>query len=388
MPKAKVDLSVELDDAAQRFLETKRASTRVAYEKCLKRWRCFYPGGLRGFIEEIEGESKSNVDRPLAERVRPGEAAVRKFIAWHGEAGYSGNATRQSLAALQNALKFYGISMSFDFIALPAAIPMKANEKHQWTLDQMRRFVEVAEYLRDKAFIACAFQSGLGISDLIALNYGDVRRDLEGGRLPLMIHLFRGKTGVEHRSFVGRDSVKYLREYLATRTNLRDDSPLFAMLGSERRVTVGAIQKMMRDYARKVDFIVEEDLENGYNPARPHSLRSAFRSRLTGKMDEQLIEFLMGHEIGQEKSTYINLPPDELREIYANYEHLLALEKTSRDELAEAQPGIPEEAQQRILSLESTVTRLAEENAGLKEKMERIGGEVGELRRLVEESLR
>lgn len=374
MPKSKVDLSsVRLGDVVLRFLDSKKPSTKVTYEKCLKRFGYFYGAGLRGFIDEIEEQMRHNQGQPLVERVRPGEETIRSFIAWHKEVGYSNNATRQSVAALQNAMKFYGVTLSSDFIELPPAKPMKENEKHRWTLEEMRQLVDMARYLRDKAFIMVCFQSGLGIGDVVDLNYGDVKRGLEEGKLPLPLHLYRKKTNVEHRTFLGRDAVRYLSEYLKTRGSLKLGDPIFTMLGSQRRVTAGAIQHMLRKYAKKLGFILEEDLENGYNPARSHSLRSAFRSRLTGKMDGTLIEFFMGHDIGEEKRTYINLPEDELAELYVNYEHLLALDKTSRDELEEREPlPLSEETVARIEDLETTTRILSRKNTELEVEVRRL----------------
>jgi integrase/recombinase XerD len=202
------------------------------------------------------------------------------------------------------------------------------------------------------------------VGDVVDLNYGDVSRGLKEEEMPLMLHLFRKKTSVEHKTFLGRDSVHYLREYLKTRPNIDNGDPLFTMLGSSRRITIGAVQKQLREYARKLEFILDEDVENGYNPARPHSLRSAFRSRLTGKMDETLIEFFMGHDIGVEKKTYINMPDEELRELYANYEHFLAVDKTSKQEEVEKGPiPLPEETVNRISDLEATVKTLTQELA-------------------------
>jgi len=373
MPKSKVDLSgIRLEDIARRFLNSKKPSTGVSYEKCLKRFEYFYSAGLKGFIEEIEEEMKRNQGRSLAKRVRPGEDTIRKFIAWHKEVSYSNNSTRQSIATLQNALKFYGITMHSDFIELPPARPMRENDKHQWTLEQMKQLVDIAEYIRDKAFIMICFQSGLSIGDVVDLDYRDMKRGLEEGKLPLLLHLYRKKTGVEIKTFLGRDAISYLREYLKTRGTLKGDDPLFTMLGSRRRVTEGAIQRMLRNYAKKLDFILEEDLENGYNPARPHSLRSAFRSRLTGKMNDSLIEFFMG-KLVEDKKTYINMPEDELAELYSNYEHLLAIEKTSREELEEQGPSpLPEEAMTLIKNLETTVSTLSQKNTKLEKKFDQF----------------
>jgi len=381
MPAPLVDFSgVELDEAALRYLDAKSPSTRKAYEKCLKRFTLYSGAPLRDFLVSLEAEIKANLDRPIDEKTRPGEEAMRGFIEWHQEAGYANYSILQALGAIQNFAKFYGVPISFEFIDTPPARPMKVNEKHEWTLDQIRQFVEAAEYLRDKAYIMVAFQSGLSIGDILALDYGDISREYGAGTLPLSIQGYREKTNVPIRTFIGADAVRILELYLQSRRDLGPGDPVFTKLGSPERATPVSIQRKLRQYAARLDFIYDEDLEEGYNPARPHSLRSAFRSRLTGKMDGQLIEFLMAHDIGQEKSTYINMPLDELREIYASYERLLAIEATSRD----AKAGPSEISERALEELSQRVAELTRENAELRAEMEATGdalrAEIQELR--------
>lgn len=89
-------------------------------------------------------------------------------------------------------------------------------------------------------------------------------------------------------------------------------------------------------------------------------------------MDNTLIEFFMGHSIGDQVKTYINMPDDELRELYANYEHLLAIEKTSKDELAEKCPApLPEDAARDIESLKATVLDLSQRNTDMRVEFEK-----------------
>jgi integrase/recombinase XerD len=358
-----IEKEVQLDKVLNPYLDSKGKSTRQAYSSCLRRFKEYYGNPFKEFINEIETQQEVNKDLPLSQRVRPGEEAIRGFIEWHKTKGYSPKATRQSIAAVQNALKYFGISLSTDFIKLPPNRTLKENEKHRWTLEEVKAFVDSADYLRDKAFIMVAFQSGLGIGDIVDLNYGDIRREFEEGIQPLRIHTYRKKTGVELKTFIGRDANHYLRQYLKSRPGIKSEDPLFTKLGSEKRVTIGALQKKLKDYASKVDFLFEDDVNNGYNPARPHSLRSAFRSRLTGKMDNTLIEFFMGHSIGDQVKTYINMPDDELRELYANYEHLLAIEKTSKEEEVEKGPApLPEDTVKDIENLKATVLDLSQRN--------------------------
>ncbi len=378
MPFQKAQITgIELDESVNRFLNTKTTSTAKAYRVCLRRFRYFYDKPFSDFIDEIEKQTEANKGLPLSQRIRPGEEAIRGFIEWHIEQRYSPNTVRQSVAALQNALKYYGISISTQFIELPPNRPLRENEKHRWTLEEVKSFVDAADYLRDKAFILVAFQSGLSVSDIVALNYGDIKREFEENKLPLIIHTYRKKTGNEIKTFLGRDAVHYLQLYLNSRPNIQPRDPLFTKLGTNKRVTDGALQKQLKLYADKMDFLFEEQVNNGFNPARPHSLRSAFRSRLTGKMNDTLIEFFMGHSIGEQVKTYINMPDDELRELYANYEHLLAIEKTSKDEIAnKSKTAIPEAAMkqireqgQRIAELETKLNTVSDQLLNLEKKI-------------------
>lgn len=223
------------------------------------------------------------------------------------------------------------------------------------------------------------FQSGLGVAEISSLDYGDVQDEYEKGIVPIHLRLNRQKTGVEFRTFLGRDAVHYLRLYLQTRKDLKPDSPLFTKWNSEdERITPGAIRKKFTKIAETVDFIRKADLENGYNPARPHSLRAAFSSQLTGRMSDKLIEFWMGHNIGEEKRAYLRMPTEEMRELYMDAEKYLAVEKTSKDEMAELTKG-ETKAQEAIEDLRA-------ENKALRRRVDRLEGKVDEVLAFIEET--
>lgn len=362
-----IDLEgIILDECANRFLQAKSiAKTRYAYRTSLKRFVLFYGKPIETFIKEVELSREKNKSLPVTERKRYAEDTVRDWIKWLLEKGFSNNSTRQSIAIIQNLLKFYEMPLSLSFIELPSAKTIKQNDKHEWELSQIKAFVDSAEYLRDKAIIMCMFQSGLAVGDIVGLDYGDVRRELDNGKLPLMLHIYRKKTDVEFKTFFGADAVRYLKDYLKSRKDLKDDSPLFTKLGSEERINEASIQERAEVYADKLDFI---EKNGGLNPARPHSLRAAFRSRLTNEVDSQLIEFWMGHEIGAEARAYLNMPSEEMRKLYANIEHLLTIEKTSRQEHEGLQQGSELEDQlvRRVTELEvqsAQYRKIAEENA-------------------------
>ena len=345
------------------FLHTKKPSTYTTYQSGLRWFLRYYrkQHGDTAILSQFLDLLDENASLPRRQRKRLAETEINEFIDYLADQKKSNNSIRVYFTSVQNFLKYKGFDVSGKFVRLPSPVPKEENEKHPWKLEEIKAYVNVANNMRDKAIILCLFQSGLSISDLCNLNYGDVQEELEAGTRPLYLRLFRQKTAEEFKTFFGRDAVKYLKLYLETRTTLNRKAPLFTMAGSNTtRITEGAIQQRFREYVKELSFIQDHELE-GYNPCRPHSLRSAFRSRLTGKTDPDLIEFFMGHAIGGVKRAYLNLPIDELRELYANFEHLLAIEKTSKEELMDRKgTKIPAKFQQEVEELKTTVKTMSQ----------------------------
>lgn len=351
---------LELGIEVEEFLAAKRSVSFKVFRSALNNFMRYYRGRhgeeatLSGFLDALD----TNAAKPRRERTRLAEAELNTFIDYLKNKELSNNSIRTYVMVIKNFLKYKGFTVTNNFIKIPPEKSMKENRKHPWKIDDVRAFVNNANSMRDKALILCMFQSGISVGEICRLDYGNIKKEFEAGVLPLILELTRGKTGVEFKTFFGRDAVKYLRLYLETRKNLKHKTPLFTQMNSDtKRLTKWAIQSKFREYSTQITFARHNEANN-YNPIRPHSLRSGFNSRLTGKADRTLIEFFMGHSIGTEKLAYLNLPNDELRELYANIEHLLAIEKTSKDEIIEVRErGFPAELTDKIEGLETELKR-------------------------------
>jgi integrase/recombinase XerD len=297
----------ELCEVTNQFLKTKKKSTAKVYKNRLRIFSAYYKKSIKEFIQEIEQQQELNKNRSITDRKRVAENTIRAFVEWMQEHGLSPNTIKSCVVAIQSLLKYYQIPFSTRWIELPSTQSLQENKKHKWKLEEIKQFVDCAEYIRDKAIITCLFQSGLSISDLIALNIRHVRKQLEQNDLPILLDVTRKKTNVNFKTSLGADAAHYLKEYLQKRPNIKDHSALFTMLGSEERVTSGTIQYKFRDYAEKTGLFSDFDLE-GWNPARPHSFRSAFKSRLTNKVDRDLIEFMMGHSVARVPRFFYGFP--------------------------------------------------------------------------------
>jgi integrase len=370
----------KIDDEVEQYLKLKSKSTAEIYASAFRSFLDFYKKkhgedkGFGHFLDLVYEEFK----KPMREQKRTAEIELSEFIDYLKNKGKSNNSIRLYFAAVQNFLKYKQVTVSMSFIGnMPAAKTKKTNGKHEWRIEQLKEFVEAAPSYREKALIMCMFQSGLGVNEICSLNYGDVKDELESGTLPLCLSLDRKKTGVEFKTFFGHDAVKYLKLYLATRNKLRTSSPLFTKQrarNNETRITPALIQQSFSEIAKNLDFINND--REGYNPARPHSLRAAFNSRLIGKIDETLREFWMGHAIGAVKQAYLNMPTEELRKLYMSAEEYLSIERTSREEIEDKGKVVklPPEVEEKIKLLKEEVEKQRDEIARLKVRSEEDKG--------------
>lgn len=368
---------IELGDDVEEYLGLKSRNTAEIYRTGFRKFITYYQEkyvdevGFNHFLDRLF----ENARLPMREQKRVAELEMVDYLNYLTDQGGSNNTQRLYFGAIQNYLKYRGIVLSAKWVGnYPKSTPRKENKKQRWTLSQIKEFVEKADTFREKAIILTLFQSGISISDLRELNYEDVSDQLEKGQLPLLLDLTRFKTGVIHKTFLGADSVTYLKTYLKTRSGLKPSSPLFVVerqRGKTARITDGAIQKKFKAIAKDLSFL--KDNGDGYNPARPHSMRSAFRSRLTGKMDGDLIEFFMGHTLLGSKVPYINLPDEEFRELYADFEKYLSIETTSKEVLEGRPQGEPTYLRDEYLSRLSDLER---NNQTLRNWVEKLSQEL------------
>jgi len=155
-----------------------------------------------------------------------------------------------------------------------------------------------------RSIAASILQSGLSISYLLTLKYGDVKEEFEKGTTPICLSLARKKTLVPFITFLGNWSVKLLKDYLAYE-KLDDGMPIY-------NVSSRAVHAYFRQTAQKFAGAFK-----GRNPYSPHSLRAAFRTFLSdNKVDPLYVEYWMGHKIPEQLRAYINKSRESWRQTY------------------------------------------------------------------------
>jgi integrase/recombinase XerD len=218
-------------------------------------------------------------------------------------------------------------------------VSKKENRKLSMTSKLVKRLVDHATTLRDKAIILFMFQGGFDVSTLSSIDYGDVARELKEGEDPMMITVVREKEEVEYFTFVGKDAIDVIMAYLDERKHKGEEityqSPLFLKEGKKKRkgerITTNLVQNMLRDVAVSSGVVSEEEMISAdMNPARPHTLRAGFSTvlRLNGFSD-MLVEFMLGHSVPY-NGAYLIPPPEKIREMYRDVEPQLSVNEATK----------------------------------------------------------
>jgi len=238
---------------------------------------------------------------------RQHEELVTKFVSELQSQGAPPNTVKTAVAGIRS---FYNSNyVDLTTIETPRGICVRTVRIP--LREDLRAVCEVAEPMT-KAYILCAKDSGLSISDLLELDlnlespiYGTIRQQLKEGRCPIHLQLVRGKTKVPHETFLGEDAIQSLRQ-------LNPDNRVF-------QVTDKTIRNRLDTASEKAGLKYH---------LKPHSLRKFFSRYLElSGVNATVVEYWQGHSLGQVRGTYfgvetglVNLPPiEEQIEIYLNH---------------------------------------------------------------------
>lgn len=282
------------------FLSVLSGGTRNVYRRGLAVFQQFHSsqGSIRDFLDCVERDRLL----PRSERKRVDRLTLNGFVDWLQERGYSPKTIRIYVGAVQSLAKYFDIPISLRYVQLPPAQPI--NKKHPWIIEEVGKFVDIIDKPIYKSVAASIVQSGLSLSDLLALRYVDIREEFENGITPICLSLTRKKTGIAFITFLGNWSVRLLKDYLAN-LKLDDEAPIYDV---SSRAAHAYFHKTAQRFAGNF---------KGRNPYSPHSLRAAFRTFLSDhKVDPLYIEYWMGHAMPEQQSAYINKSQESWRQTY------------------------------------------------------------------------
>jgi len=294
-----------------------KSRSRASYKTAFSTYSKFTGRTAKQLIDEAEREeSLSKRERGSVKR------RILGFRSWlKEEKGLSPKTVHSYVGAIRGFYRASNYVLTFQRGEIPK--PYAITERKMITVELLNKLLKGCFTQRDKAIIMCLYQSGMDISTLLSLNYGDVVEGLR--RTPLKRHMItaeRKKTGQKYRTFFGKDAMVYLANYLQERGRLRWNDALFVgLIGNHERLTSIPTIKRMRTLVVRAGLITEEELERcTISPFGTHALRASFSKIATSVgINKNLIDYWQGHQVPYD-GVYSNLTDAELERNYANLE--------------------------------------------------------------------
>jgi site-specific recombinase XerD len=274
--------------------------------------------------------------------------------------------------------------------------PRVKNKRMRVATEQVKMLVDHARTPRDRAIILTLFQSGMDVSTLCSLKYGDISEALKKDVPPLKLELFRRKSGTEYYTFLGKDAVEAIRAYLADMKSrgrrFKHETPLFLKERGNSGITTNLVQNMMRTVAIKSGPIDEENNGMAFNPLGPHALRESFGSiMINSGVPDTIVDFWLGHTIGEMAEAYKGVQFESLKQIYLEREKLISI-STSEVNVEEIEAKLrleldegKKELQKLVNGLATKSLRLEEENKDLKRRIQSTERKLADLEKLIRE---
>jgi integrase len=242
--------------------------------------------------------------------------------------------------------------------------------------EQVKVLYDHARSPRDRAIVLVNFQGGLDASTLCSIKYGDVAEGLAKNEHPLKLELQRPKTGTDFYTFLGHDATEALKAYIADMkqrgVTFTHSTPLFLQGKSKNGMFTQNIQKMMQELAVRSGFIDTQNNGHEFNPLGPHALRESFGSIMTNSgVPDTVVDFWLGHEIGEMAEAYKSVQSDSLKQMYLAREKLVSIsaQKVDIDEIKEK---LRTEMEQQNKQLQIMVNSLVTENMDLKNRVQGV----------------
>jgi site-specific recombinase XerD len=164
---------------------------------------------------------------------------------------------------------------------------------------------------RDKAILETFFSTGLRVSELVKLNRDEL--DLDRRELGVI-----GKGGKGRVVFLSSRAAEWINTYLSARNDhfkplfIRHRGSLRPTLSDEEvRLTVRSIQRLVKQYAKKVKIPVD---------VTPHVLRHSFATDLLiAGADLRSVQEMLGHKNIATTQIYTHVTHRHLKEVHEQF---------------------------------------------------------------------
>jgi len=269
---------------------TRNRETEAEYRRALARFCNFTEKTPQQIVEEYEATEEKICRRKYARYLKVWAATLM-------QQGYAIGSISTMMFAVRSFFKYSDLPLAY----VPVARNKVTFHNRDMTKQEVVQVLQVSKP-RDRAFFSMMAQSGLRPLTLCALKIKHIEPDFSQGVIPCKIEvpeeLAKGQYG-SYFTFMGEESVKYLKAYLTTRPDTDTDSYIFTAYGTENPLDRTGLSQIFR---RTVDNLKEKGLmaferkgKGKPSEVRLYNLRKFFR-KYAGQAGIEYVNFWMGHK--------------------------------------------------------------------------------------------
>lgn len=240
---------------------------------------------------------------------------IIEFVSTLRRSGLGESSIARHVVAIRTLYTFLAKDQKIDNVALevlPPKIPKRLPKA--LSVDAVTRIIDSCgdslSGVRDRALIETLYATGARVSEVTALNIGDIGRS-EGATLTVRV---RGKGGKERLVPLGSYAQNALDQYL---TRVR---PAFAKTSDQGAVFLNEKQGSRLSRQSAWQIVMKAATKAGLaEEVSPHALRHSFATHLLdGGADIRVVQELLGHSSVTTTQIYTLVTIDKLRESYIN----------------------------------------------------------------------
>jgi len=261
---------------------------------------------------EIVADYESSTDRNV---MRKHARLIRSWIGKLLKEGLTNTSVKVMVGAVKSFYKYNDLPLGH----IPQAMNGIVFHNRDITKEEIVQIMAQVKP-REKAFFAVMAQSGLRPHTIKQLKLKHIENlEKTPCKIEVPQELAKGKYG-SYSTFIGSDSLKYLKQYFDTRKDLTPESLFFcAHDDSKKSVNVKDMSRAFRLAARKLEKsgAIEFEVRKGKpSELRLYNLRKFFR-KYAIQMGFEVVEYMMGHIVKGVDGNYRPQDPEYYRELYA-----------------------------------------------------------------------
>ena len=283
-----------------------------------------------------------NVESPdvLVEQIKAHEldaySALDKFVSYLLSNGSAPKTVLTYVTAVKGLLRYEGITLDNYQLRAKVELPPKIEVSIDRipTREELRTLI-MNSSRQTRALITLLNTSGLRIGEAAALRIGNL--ELTKNRITVLST--RTKSRKTRNVFFTDETASFIREYLGTRVNNKDEWLFPDDREPQNHASADALYMDVYRVLKKLGLLGRLDPESKRNQLHPHSFRKYFFSKLIGAgVDRGIAEYFMGHNFGLDNA-YLHMEEDRLKQEYmkaAGRIHIPHRQETRRTEQKES----------------------------------------------------